>query len=112
MKPLDIVPTEFNIIIELDASEEKSPGGIILLTQTKEADKLAADEGTLVAVSPHAFTYADWPDGARMPQVGERVIFARYAGKLLERGGRVLRIIKDKDLIAIVDEPVAVAQAA
>lgn len=99
----NLIPTEFNVIVELDAHEEKTPGGIILTRNTQEADKLAADEGTLIAVSPHAFTYADWPEGARMPKVGERVIFARYAGRLLERDGKSLRIVKDKDLIAIVE---------
>lgn len=112
MSDIDLIPTEFNVIIELDRQEEKTAGGIILPTHTQEADKLAADEGTLVAVSPHAFTYADWPEGARMPRVGERVIFARYAGRLLERGEKSLRIIKDKDLIAIVDEPARLAAVA
>lgn len=105
-------PMEFNVVVEIDSAEETTKGGIILLAKTQDADKLAADEGTLVAVSPHAFTYAEWPDGALKPQIGDRVIVARYAGVLREKDGRNYRICKDKDLIAIVDEPRAVAKAA
>jgi hypothetical protein len=43
-------PLEFNVVIELDPVEEKTAGGIILPPSTKEADKLACEEGTLVAI--------------------------------------------------------------
>ena len=104
MTKCDLIPMEFNVIVELDPIEEKTKGGILLPTQKVDRDKLEAEEGTLVAVSPHAFTYADWPEGARMPKVGDRVLIARYAGVLRERDGRSLKIVKDKDIIAVVEQ--------
>ncbi len=96
-------PLEYFVVVELDPAEEKTAGGIILPSQVKDADKLSTQEGTLVAVSPHAFSYADsWPEGS-VPQVGQRVLFKRYAGALHERGGRDYRLLNDKDIIAIVD---------
>ena len=103
MTKCGLIPMEFNVVVELDPIEEKTLGGIILPSQKVDRDKLEAEEGTLVAVSPHAFTYAEWPEGARMPQVGDRVLIARFAGVLRERDGKSLKIVKDKDIIAVVE---------
>jgi co-chaperonin GroES (HSP10) len=101
-----LIPLEFFVLVELDHEEEKTAGGIILPSKVQDADRLASQEGTLLAVSPHAFTYAEgWPEGSK-PEVGQRVLFKRYAGALHERtiGGvkRNFRLLNDKDLIAIV----------
>lgn len=102
-----LIPVEYFVVVEIPAAVEKI-GSIILPTQTQEADKLAIDEGTLVAVSPAAFNYTQWPEGARIPTVGDRVLFKRYAGKTYDRetGGvkRSFRLVADKDIMAIVDE--------
>ena len=99
----DLIPMEFNVVVEIDVPEEKTASGIFLPQTKVDRDKLEAEEGILVAVSPHAFTYAEWPEGARMPKVGDKVLIARFAGVLRERDGRNLKIVKDKDIIAIVD---------
>jgi chaperonin GroES len=95
-------PLEFNVAVELDPTESKTPGGIILLDTATERDKLGVQEGTLVAVSPLAFSYADWPEDSPPPTVGERVLFARYAGLVREHEGRTFRLIKDKDIVAVI----------
>ncbi len=102
-----LIPSEYNVVVKPDAVEEVTKGGIILPVSTTDRDKLAADEGTLIAVSPHAFSYADWPEGEKPPQVGDRVVFARYAGSLIKRGDAEYRILKDSNIIAVVTEPKA-----
>jgi hypothetical protein len=65
MNASGLTPLEFFVVVELDATEKTTPGGIILLDKVQEADKLATQEGTLIAASPHAFTYAEgWPEGS------------------------------------------------
>ncbi len=105
-------PVEYNVVIRMDPVEERTTGGIILPGTKKDRDELAADEGTLIAASPHAFTYADWPEGVAPPKVGDRVLFAMYDGRLWERGGVKYRLIKDQSVIAVVTQPAAVAAAA
>lgn len=108
-----LLPMEFNCVVQPDPVEEVSPGGIILRTAaTAERDKLAVDEGTLIAVSPLAFTYAEWGEHDRKPQVGDRVVFARYAGALYTRNGIDFRLLKDKDISAIVVPELSLAAAA
>jgi co-chaperonin GroES (HSP10) len=112
MNASGLTPLEFFVIVELDVQAEKTAGGVYLPPQAKDADELSTQEGTLVAASPHAFTYADgWPEGSK-PQAGQRVLFKKFAGAMHERGGRKYRILNDKDLVAIIDEPTALRKAA
>ncbi len=103
-------PQEYNVVVRMDPPKEKTDGGLYLPETKKDRDELATDEGTLDAVSPHAFTFAEW-DGARPPQPGDRVLFAQYAGRIWERGGHKFRILKDKDIVAVI-APTALAAAA
>ena len=105
----DLRPMEFNVVVELDVPKDNKIGSILMPASKVDRDKLEAEEGTLVAVSPHAFTYADWPEGSRKPQVGDRVLIARFAGIMRERDGVSLKIVKDKDIIAVVEGPIGEA---
>jgi len=98
-----IEPIEFNVVVELDPVEEVTAGGIILPGSKTERDKLAGEEGTLVAVSPHAFTYADsWPEDRPPPRVGQRVMIKRFDGLLREKDGKSYRIVQDKSVVAVL----------
>lgn len=98
-----IDPVEYNVLIAPEDTEEVTKGGIILTNTLKETNDLAAQKGRLVAVSPLAFGYSDWPEGSRIPQAGDAVVFAKYAGTLIEGAdGREYRLTKDKDIAAIL----------
>lgn len=100
-----LYPVEFNVVVKPDAVETVSAGGIIMRTNSAaEREKLAIEEGVLIAASPMAFSYADWPEGARKPQVGDRVMWKRFAGLLRERNGHDYRVLLDKDIVAIIEE--------
>lgn len=94
----------FNVVVEIDPVEEVTKGGIILVKEKVERERLACEEGTLVAISPLAFTYAEWPEGAHKPEVGDRVMVNRYAGILREHEGKDYRIVEDKSLVAVLRE--------
>lgn len=105
--PSGIDPVEYNIVVRMDAVEEKTASGLYIPQTKTERDKLSADEGTIVAVSPLAFTYADWPEGSRIPQVGDRILMAQFDGRIWERGDTTFRLIKDKSVIAVIQQPLA-----
>lgn len=100
-----IYPTEYKILIAPKAVGEKI-GSIIIPDSTKERDQFAQMEGVIVAVSPLAFTYEpkeSW-NGSGPPKVGDRVLFAKYAGATVKgRDGKEYRIVNDKDLAAVLD---------
>lgn len=103
--PSGITPTEFKVLVRPDPVEEVTKGGILLPDQKKDADKFATTDGTIVALSHLAFTYAtdaEW-DGHK-PAPGQRCVFARYAG-LRRKGvdGVEYLLINDKEIVAIVE---------
>lgn len=95
-------PVEYNVVVRLESVEKTTAGGIIIPDSKVDRDDLATDEGTLVAVSPHAFTYAEWQRGQVPPKVGDRILFAQYDGRIWEKDGVKYRIIKDKAVVAVI----------
>ena len=62
--------------------------------------------GRIIAMSPLAFNYDQWTENETLrPKVGDIVWFARYAGALIEEAfdGQMYRIIKDKDIAAVIE---------
>ncbi len=108
-----IEPTEYRVLVKPDPAPEKSKGGIIFTEDTREKEQYASQEGTLIAVSPLAFTYHDpWPETARKPKPGDRVIFARYNGLVYKRDGKAYRLLNDLDICGVLSlDAAATAQA-
>lgn len=107
-----LIPCEYNIVVRMDPVEERTSGGLYIPQTKVDRDELSADEGAIVAVSPLAFSYADWPEGSRVPQVGDRILMAQFDGRLWKRDGVTYRLIKDKSVIAVVDLSPTLAAAA
>ncbi len=100
-----LLPTEYNVIIAPAVMPEKTKGNIILADETKDRQSGAMQVGRLVAASPIAFNYDQWPTGSLPPHSGEIVWFARYAGgEFVGADGRTYRIVKDKDIGAVIPE--------
>jgi len=106
--PSGIHPTKFCVLVLPDKAEDtyQTASGIKIYKAIDTIDKeeRASQTGTLIEVSPLAFCYEVWPKGSRKPQVGDKVIFAKYAG-FLRRGKNTAeyRIMEDKDVLATVD---------
>lgn len=97
-------PTEYNVVIAPAQMVEKI-GSILLPDSEKERMGMALQVGRIVALSPIAFNYDSWPSDDAKPRVGQLVWFARFAGGLFEGiDGREYRIVKDKDIGAIITE--------
>lgn len=100
--PSGIAPVEYKCLIEPIEVAEKTAGGIFLPDNTKERDQFAQMQGVLVAVSPLAFTYENTIDWAK-PKPGDRVLFAKYAGAVVDgKDGKKYRLVNDKDVAAVL----------
>lgn len=101
--PSGIFPTIGVVVLPKDV-EKVTAGGIMLPPETIDKRQLASMEGVIVAVSPLAFVYADDTEwrGAK-PAIGDRVMFARYAG-LRQKGadGKDYIVMSDKDVVAVL----------
>jgi chaperonin GroES len=102
MNTSGILPTEYKVLIYPKQVDERTKGGIIIPDESKDREQFAQMEGTLVARSPLAFTYDDWKS-ASPPSVGDRVLFAKFAGaKVTGKDGKEYRLVNDKDVAAVL----------
>lgn len=100
-----ITPTEFKCLIDPKPIEQKI-GSIIIPETTRDAEKYAAIEGRIVAISHLAFSYATADEWAgKKPAPGQAVLHAKYAGvRVKGKDGREYLLVNDKDVIATIEE--------
>jgi co-chaperonin GroES (HSP10) len=96
----DLIPMEYRVVIELDPINDRSPSGLVILTdEIADRMRMEAVEGKVIAASPLAFKFEE---GAPKAEIGDRVFFNRYSGSLIERGEKWVRIVTDRDIVAVV----------
>ena len=101
-----INPTEYKVLVLPDKVEEKTAGGIYKPQVARDRDQHAATTGTLIAISPMAFKFDDWPPQSkdRLPKEGDRVVYQKYIGSEIEgKDKETYRLINDKDIQAILE---------
>ena len=92
-------PLGDRVVVQPTAREEMTKSGIVLPDTAKEKPQ----EGTVIAVGPGRTL----DDGSREQvdvAVGQRVLYAKYAGTEFKIDGEELLIISQKDILAIVEE--------
>lgn len=105
MNTSGIRPMEYNVLVLPLDVEEKTTGGIFLPDEVREKEKFGRMEGTLVAKSPMAFAFDEWPDGEEKPPIGSRVLFSRYqATEITGRDGKKYWLMKDKSIAGIMTD--------
>jgi chaperonin GroES len=97
-------PVGWRILIKPQEVKKVSKGGIILSTESNsDREQMANTTGIVVAMGDQC--YIDEP--APWCKVGDKVIFAKYAGLLyLGKDGNQYRMINDKDITGTLDADV------
>ena len=105
-----VEPLGFNLLVRMEPIPEKTKGGLYLPDDMKRREEIAETRGTVVAVSPAAFTFME-PMPENLPGVGDVVVFPRYSGFLLEGemvdDGLSYRMIEDKSIAGRKPKPKA-----
>jgi chaperonin GroES len=94
-----IKPIDDRIVVRNLEAEEKSAGGILLPDTAKEKPQKAK----VLAVGSGRLT----EDGKRIPldvRVGDTVLFGKYSGTEVKWNGEELRILRESEVLAVVDE--------
>ena len=99
-----INPVGWRILIKPQEVKKVSKGGIILTTETSEArEQMGNTTGVVIAMGDQC--YSDEPSAWCV--VGDKVIFAKYAGLLYTgKDGQNYRMINDKDITGKLDADV------
>jgi chaperonin GroES len=100
-------PLGDRVVIRRVEEEAKTKGGIIIPDTAKEKPQ----EGEVIAVGPGARD----EDGQRIPidvKVGDRILFGKWSGSEVKLDDEDLLIMKESDILGILDRVAALAKAA
>jgi chaperonin GroES len=100
-------PLHDRVVIRRVEAEEKTAGGIIIPDTAKEKPM----EGEVVAVGPGA----RGEDGKIQPldvKAGDRVLFGKWSGTEVKLDGEDLIIMKETDIMGIIEAGAAARKAA
>ncbi len=95
---INLKPLGSRVVVEPIEQEEVTAGGIVLPETAKEKPQ----KGIILSVGPGDRD----EDGKRIPmdvKEGDTVLFAKYAGTEIKVEGKKLLILRESDLLAIVE---------
>ena len=100
-------PLHDRVVVKRLTAEEKSAGGIIIPDTAQEKPS----QGQVIAVGPGGRDEA----GKLIPidlKVGDTVLFGKWSGTEVKIDGQDLLIMKESDIMGIIDVPAAKKKAA
>ena len=100
-------PLHDRVVVKRLTAEEKSAGGIIIPDTVQEKPS----QGEVVAVGPGGRDEA----GKLIPidiKVGDRVLFGKWSGTEVKIDGQDLLIMKESDIMGVIDAPAKARKAA
>ncbi len=96
---INIRPLGDRILVETVEQEETIAGGLLLPETAKEKPQ----QGNVLAAGSGRLD----DDGDRIPmdvKVGDKILFAKYAGTEIKLDGKKLLIMKESDVLGIVED--------
>ncbi len=95
---MNLKPLADRLIVEPIEQEEITAGGIILPETAKEKPQ----QGKVIAAGPGRTD----DEGERIAmdvKVGDRVLYAKYSGTEIKLDGKKLLILRESDILAVVE---------
>jgi chaperonin GroES len=100
-------PLHDRVVVRRIEGEEKTKGGIIIPDNAKEKPQ----EGEVIAVGPGARD----ENGKIVPldlKAGDRVLFGKWSGSEVKLDGEDLLIMKESDIMGVIEGAAALKKAA
>ena len=95
---MKINPLFDRIVIEPLETEEKTKSGIVLLAKDQEKPQIAR----VTAVGPGGLV--DGKDVQMVVKVGDKVLYSKYAGSEFKVDNKTFTVMRQSDLLAIVED--------
>lgn len=94
----------FRVVVKPDEVQEKSKGGIVLAVD-KKLERNAQVTGVIVDIGEDVYAAFKPMSQHAGLKVGDRVFYAKYAGKWIENPdtGENLLVLNDEDIVAKVE---------
>ncbi|RWA69270.1 co-chaperone GroES [Mesorhizobium sp.] len=100
-------PLHDRILVRRIEAEEKTAGGIIIPDTAREKPQ----QGEVIAVGPGARDES----GRLTPldvKIGDRILFGKWSGTEIKLNGEDLVIMKESDVMGVIEQTAAVKKAA
>ncbi len=100
-------PLHDRVVVRRVKEEDKTKGGIIIPDTAQEKPQ----EGEVIAVGPGARD----EDGERIEmdvKVGDRILFGKWSGTEVKLDGEDLLIMKESDIMGVIEQKKAKKEAA
>ncbi|KAB2851450.1 MAG: co-chaperone GroES [Hyphomicrobiaceae bacterium] len=100
-------PLHDRVLVKRVEEDDRTAGGIIIPDTAKEKPS----RGEVIAVGPGARDES----GRLVPldvKLGDRILFGKWSGTEVKIDGKELLIMKESDIMGIIDQPVAAKKAA
>ena len=94
---MEIKPLFDRVVVEAVNNEETTKSGIVLLAKDQEKPQMAR----VVAVGPGGVV--DGTEVVMQLKVGDKVLYSKYAGSEFKIDGKEVTIIRQSDVLAIID---------
>ena len=95
---MKLVPLFDKVVLEKEKMEETTKSGIVL---PRQDDKEKPGQAVVVAVGPGGVV--DGKEISMQVKKGQHVLFSRYAGTEVELEGKKYTVVKQSDILAIVE---------
>jgi len=100
-------PLHDRVVVRRIEAEERTSGGIIIPDTAKDKPQ----EGEVVAVGPGARA-EDGTVTALDVKAGDRILFGKWSGTEVRIDGEDLLIMKESDILGVIEQAEALKQAA
>ena len=94
---MNLKPLADRVVLKMVEAEEKTKSGIILTGSAKEKPEVAE----VIAVGPGGMV--DGKEVVMTVKKGDKVITSKYAGTEVKMDGQEYNIVKQSDILAIVE---------
>lgn len=95
---LKLQPLGDRVVVEREAAEERTAGGIVLPDSAKDKPS----RGTVIAVGDGRLL----DDGSRAPlqvKVGDKVLFTSYAPETVRLNEEEILLMREEDILAVIE---------
>ena len=95
---MKVIPLFDKVVVESLEKEEKTKSGFILPSASQEKQQMAK----IIAVGPGGVI--DGKEIVMQVKVGDTVLYSKYSGSEFKVDGKDLTIIRQSDILAIVED--------
>ncbi|MCD7736057.1 MAG: co-chaperone GroES [Lachnospiraceae bacterium] len=95
---MKLVPLGDRVVLKQKEAEETTKSGIILTSKTQEKPQ----EAEVVSVGPGGMI--DGKEVQMTVKAGDKVIYSKYAGNEVKLGEEEFIIVKQSDILAVVED--------